>query len=337
MDFRTKVELPVGKVRISHHDRLLMLGSCFTDNIGRKLQEAKLPCEVNPYGALYNPLSVAAALKELNEEKTYTVSDLIERDGLWHSWMHHGDFSGTDPSACLQKINHKMASAGTFMQQATWILITWGTAWVYEKSDDGRLVGNCHKFPEKMFTRRLLEVDEIITVYQQLIRSIRSKSAQMQFLFTISPIRHAKDTMHGNQVSKSVLQLAVHKLCQQEPACYYFPSYEIMMDELRDYRFYAEDMIHPSSLAVEYIWQCFSETYFSSATTDVIEECRKIRKALEHRPFHPESAGYHRFLSQILLKIQLLQEKFPYLDVQNEISLCQAILKKSLPLSEPNE
>ena len=181
-----------------------------------------------------------------------------------------------------------------------------------------------------MFSRRLLDVNEIVTIYTDLITEIRNRFSDkvLKILFTISPIRHVKDSMHGNQISKSVLQLAVHQLCSCIPDCHYFPSYEIMMDELRDYRFYAEDMIHPSSVAVDYIWQCFADSYFSSDTMKLIEAFGKIRKALEHRPFYPDSPAYYQFISQNLLKIQELKEKFPYLDVQNEITLCQAILKK---------
>lgn len=330
MDFRTKVELPLGTAEIRHDEQILVFGSCFSEHIGNKLLSSKFLCDLNPFGVLYNPLSIAKALRELSDGKLYKEEDLVSRNGLWHSWMHHGSFSMPSVRDCLEKINSRMACSAANLAQASWLLITWGTAWVYEKNEDGQIVGNCHKFPEKIFSRRLLEVNEIVSVYTDLITDLctRFSDKTLKILFTISPVRHVKDTMHGNQISKSVLQLAVHQLCSRIPDCYYFPSYEIMMDELRDYRFYAEDMIHPSGVAVDYIWQCFSESYFSSDTMKLIEAIGKIRKALEHRPFYPDSPSYYQFISQNLLKIQELKEKFPYLDVQNEITLCQAILKK---------
>lgn len=182
--------------------------------------------------------------------------------------------------------------------------------------------------PDRLFSRRLLEVDEITRLYTPLLDRIRQVNPGVRFLFTVSPIRHAKDGMHGNQLSKATLLLAADYLCSRYSDCHYFPSYEIMMDELRDYRFYADDMLHPSPLAVKYIWECFCSSYFTKETETVMKAWEDIRKGIAHRPFDAESEAYHRFLSQILLKIEQLKEKFPYLDVQNEIEICQARLKK---------
>lgn len=210
--------------------------------------------------------------------------------------------------------------------KARWIIFTWGTARVYEWKETGEIVGNCHKLPDRLFTRRLLGVEEVVSVFGSLLKKIHLINPDAQFLFTVSPIRHAKDGMHGNQLNKAVLLLAIEKLCREIPSCHYFPSYEIMLDELRDYRFYADDMLHPTLLAVNYIWECFCSSFFTADTLRIMKDWQEIRKALEHRPFDAKSD--YTFLSQIMLKIERLKEKFPYLDVQNEIALCQTRLKK---------
>lgn len=226
------------------------------------------------------------------------------------------------------KINERIRKGHENLRQADWILITWGSSFVYTWKENGKIVGNCHKLPARLFERKRIGTDEIVEAYLPLLRQIKTLRPQLQCLFTVSPIRHLKDGLHGNQLSKANLLLAADKICQELDFCHYFPSYEIMMDELRDYRFYADDMMHPSALAIQYIWECFSNTYFTSSTLSFLKEWEKIRRGLAHRPFNPETEAYQTFLSQILLKIEELKEKLPYLDVQKEIKLCQAQLKK---------
>lgn len=328
MEFRTRVELPEKGPEIKHSDSLMLWGSCFAENVGNLLTDNKFSCDVNPFGILYNPLSIAKALQQLLEKKVYELSDLEYRNGQWFSLMHHTSFSSADSRQTLQCINERLESAARSLKTVNWMIFTWGTARVYEWKENGEVVGNCHKLPDRLFSRRLLEVDEITRLYTPLLDRIRQVNPGVRFLFTVSPIRHAKDGMHGNQLSKATLLLAADYLCSRYSDCHYFPSYEIMMDELRDYRFYADDMLHPSPLAVKYIWECFCSSYFTKETETVMKAWEDIRKGIAHRPFDAESEAYHRFLSQILLKIEQLKEKFPYLDVQNEIEICQARLKK---------
>lgn len=328
MEFRTKVELPVGTDEIRHTDRLMLWGSCFAESIGKLLSDNKFACDINPFGVLYNPLSIAEAIEETVAQKVYTEADVRFDRGMWYSLMHHSTFSAPDKDACIRQINEQIQQAGTHLRRTDQLLMTWGTARVYRWKEDGRIVGNCHKLPEKLFERNLLEAEEIVERYGRLLPRLKALNPDMKIIFTVSPIRHAKDGMHGNQLNKAVLLIAIEKLCRLFPFCHYFPSYEIMMDELRDYRFYADDMLHPSPLAVKYIWECFCQTYFRSPTLQVMKEWENIQKGLAHRPFNEESEAYHTFLSQILLKIERLKEKLPYLDVQNEIMLCQTRLKK---------
>ena len=327
-EFRLKVEIPKGQNIINHSDCFQLWGSCFADNMGKRLTENKFTCDMNPYGTLYNPMSIATAIRELLTGKQYNINDLTFNNGQWFSYMHHSIFSSPDKSTCLQHINSHLSTSREFLTKANWILLTWGSAWVYRLNATQQIVGNCHKMPDKEFTRFRLSIDDIVTEYVKLIADIRILNPKVKFIFTVSPIRHAKDGMHGNQLSKSTLLLAIDEICRVSNECQYFPSYEIMMDELRDYRFYADDMLHPTSLAVNYIWECFSETYFTPSTKNILQSWDKIRKGLTHRPFDSNSDSYQRFLREILLKIELLKEKMPYLDVENEIKICQAQLKK---------
>ena len=328
LELRLQVDLPKNQCEINHSDSFQLWGSCFADNIGEKLTENKFSCDMNPFGTLYNPISIATAIRELLENKKYTKGDLSFGNSQWFSYMHHSSFSSADNNICLNQINSRLIKSRKNLSQADWIIFTWGSAWVYKLKTNGQIVGNCHKMPDKYFNRIKLEVNEIVDAYSQLIQDIRLINPKAKFIFTVSPIRHAKDGFHGNQVSKSTLLLASDKLCNKINGCKYFPSYEIMMDELRDYRFYADDMIHPTPLAIKYIWECFSRTYFTNETKRFITDWEKIKKGLSHRPFDSESDLYQHFLGEILLKIEHLKEKMPYLDVENEIKICQAQLKK---------
>ena len=327
MNFRTLVELPEKEVKISHSERIMLWGSCFVENIGKLMTENKFRCNVNPLGILYNPISIAESLRQVLEGKVYEETDLFQSSGMWHSWMHHSDFSSNSSKECLKRINDGILTVAESLSKTDWLVVTWGTAYVYYLKQGGMIVGNCHKQPEKLFTRKRLETNEIVEAWKCLFDDLRVLNPRLKVLFTISPIRHAKDGMHGNQLSKSVLLLAVDELCRTCSDCFYFPSYEILMDELRDYRFYADDMLHPSAKAVEYIWKCFCQCYFNKETREIMNEWESINKALEHKPFNPDSEDYRKFLSQIVLKIAQIKEKFPYLEVQKDLELCESRLK----------
>ena len=328
MNFYTPVEIPGSLPQLTHADRLMLFGSCFATHIGMRLTNAKFRCDVNPYGVLYNPLSISAALREIVEGKRYAQDDLFFFRECWHSPMHHGDFSSSSVEETLRIINERIASAHNTVFNADCLLLTFGTAWVYEQKHTGRIVGNCHKQPEKEFTRRRLEVDEIVLDYTSLLSGLLARNLDLKVIFTVSPIRHVRDGLHANQLSKATLLLAVDRLQAAFPEnVFYFPAYELVLDELRDYRFYAEDMVHPSEVAVQYVWERFSSACFSPETLQIIEESENIRRALAHKPFHPGSEEYKRFLGQIVLKIDRLNGKYPYLDFQKERELCHIRLK----------
>ena len=327
MNFRTQVELPNSGTEIHHSEWIMLWGSCFAENIGTLLVDNKFSCDINPFGILYNPLSIAEALMQIMDKKVYQGTDLFFADGLWHSWMHHSKFSNASSELSLKMINERLAIASAHLGKTDWMIFTWGTAYAFFHKDMQTVVGNCHKQSEKLFERKLLQVYDIVEVWQSVLQNLKDLNPRMKFLFTVSPIRHVKDGMHGNQLSKSTLLLAVDELCRNCSDCHYFPSYEIMMDELRDYRFYKDDMLHPTDLAVEYIWKCFSNTYFGRKTISILQDWGKIRKELNHKPYCPESEAYRKFISQLVLKIMRMKENLPYLEVEKELELCESRLK----------
>ena len=329
--FITPIEVPQSKVEITHDCPLLLMGSCFTENIGARLVENKFTCDINPFGILYNPLSIAEALNRMLDGRRYEESspELIEYQGQWHSLMHHGYFSSDSREACVKGINARLLRGGEMLRKAHVVLVTFGSAYVYHHRETNRVVGNCHKLPERTFMRRRLDVEEVVAEYTALVERIVRVNPDAHFVFTVSPIRHLRDGLHANQVSKATLLLATEKLVEALPdRCSYFPAYEIMMDELRDYRFYADDMMHPSPLAIEHIWRHFADNFFPLPTKKFLQAWEEIRQALAHRPLHPEGEQYKQFLSQIELRIHRLKEKYPTFDAENELLLCRTRLNK---------
>ena len=287
----------------------------------------KWQAEVNPFGVLYNPQSIAQALTMLASRCALTEEELtlFSNEG-WSTWMHHSTFSCPERSEALALINTRMEQASQMLLDADTLIITFGTAWVYRLRETGQTVGNCHKMPERLFIRQRLSVDEIIEEYTALLEQLWSTNPELRIIFTISPVRHLKDTLHGNQLSKSTLLLAVDALCQRFPEkSYYFPAYEIVIDELRDYRFYADDMAHPSPQAVEYVWERFVEHCTDAEAQRFMAQWTKVVKALEHRPFRPDSPQYRSFVAQTLNTINELKDQYPHIEVDKEICLCNTL------------
>ena len=311
--FSTQIDIPHSAVEITYNDRILTLGSCFAENIGTKLQEAFFLTFINPFGVMYNPMSVAQCIRHLLSEKEFTATDLFQSGSLWNSLAHSSTFSATTADEALQKINSRLLAARYFLHETNVMMITLGTAWVFELVENRKIVSNCHKLPASRFTRRRLSVDEIINEFTEVFGLLRNSYPGLKFIFTVSPIRHWKDGAHENTVSKSTLHLAVDALEKQFDFVHYFPAYEIMMDELRDYRFYASDMLHPSDVAVDYIWQRFGDTYFSSETLNLKKELERLRADLNHRPLHPETEEYRLFQLSVEKKKNGLMQHYPFL------------------------
>ncbi len=329
MNFFTSVELSSGLPRFTQSDEFLLMGSCFAVHIGALLADAKFRSDMNPFGVLYNPLSISAALREVVAGRNYTEKDLFFFRECWHSPMHHGDFSSPLAEDVLQCINTRLQTAHERIHHLNCLMLTFGTAWVYEQKSTGHVVANCHKQPEAIFTRRRLSVQEIVQDYTSLFSGLIARNPKLKVILTVSPIRHVRDGMHANQLSKATLLLAIDQLQASFPEhVFYFPAYELLLDELRDYRFYADDMVHPSPLAVRYVWEKFVQTCLSEDALEIMQESENINKALSHRPFHPDSDEYKRFLGQIVLKIDRLNQKYPYLDFKKEKDICRIRLKQ---------
>lgn len=301
-----------------------MFGSCFIENIGKILVDNKFNVNLNPFGILYNPASIARALYMLLDNYEFTEKDIFEHKGLFNSFYHHGSFSDTDKENYLSKINQSTKQAVDDLKKSDVLIITLGTSYVFRHKDKDIVVGNCHKLPAADFIRYRLTVSEIVDEWTVLIKQIRQQNPpEVKIIFTVSPIRHMKDGAHDNQLSKSVLLLAVDELCKTDYGSLYFPSYEIVLDELRDYRFYNEDMIHPSDTAIKYIWERFSDTYISQETKSIIDEWNKIYLALNHRPINSQGDEYKHFLRQTLLKLKAFKDKYPYICCAEEISILE--------------
>lgn len=322
MDFRTRIEIPKQDISINHDTRVMLFGSCFAEHIGMKLLQHKFKAEVNPFGILYNPYSVSQSIKRLLSGKTFTEEDLLFHSEMYHSLMHHGQFSATDKQACLHHISDRFEQAAEMIRSTGLYLITFGSAYAYQWKETGEIAANCHKIPAERFHRFRLSVEEIADEWEEVINLCRSLQPEAKFIFTVSPIRHWKDGAHENQLSKSILHLAIDLLQDRyRESVRYFPAYEVMMDELRDYRFYDEDMIHPSSQAVDYIWQRFAATYFSDETQQVNEEWSQIRRALDHRPLNPETEAYRTFVRQTARRLEAFAMKHPAISCEQERAL----------------
>lgn len=279
MKLQTIVDIPASPWKIGYEDRILLLGSCFSDEIGAQMKQRYLNVTCNPFGTLYNPLSIANAIN-FQLPITHDQLPLVEYDGMWHSMAHHGSFSRATKEEACGAVKASVETMQKTLQEATVVIVTFGTAWVYEM--DGAIVGNCHKLPEKNFTRRRLTVDEIVAAWKPILERYPDK----HWLFTVSPIRHIKDGLHENQLSKATLLQVVEVISNQSSVVSYFPSYEIMLDELRDYRFYADDLVHPSSLAVQYIWERFTDTFCTNQTKNELILRHKQWKQAQHVPLH---------------------------------------------------
>ena len=305
MKFRTEIEIRPYDRQLSYDDRLLALGSCFATEIGRRLAEAKFRIAVNPSGVLFNPLSVVRALRRYHNERPVAKEELQQADGRWFHYDFHGSLSGATPDEALTRINTAVAEGTRALREASVVLLTLGTAWVYERTDTGDAVANCHKQPADRFRRRRLTVEEIVS---EIENALSAELSGKQILLTVSPVRHLGDGLTGNTVSKAVLRLAAEELTERHAQIAYFPAYEILCDDLRDYRFYADDLVHPSSQAVAYIWKHFCEALLTPDARHLLPRIAEVTAAARHRPLHPTAEAYRAFCRRQLEVIDRLPE-----------------------------
>lgn len=318
MKLITEVRIPEYPFQLDHDSPLLMMGSCFTEEIGRILNNYLFPICINPFGVTYNPESVLQGLQSLTRKEAYTAEDLDHFNGRWFSFDHYTLFSDPEKEKTLERINRKFLEAKQMLSKSSLLIITWGTAWVYKYGDERKVVNNCHKMPADAFVRERLSPGIVIEKYALFLQSLFREHPGLKVIFTVSPVRHWKDGAHVNQLSKATLLLAADQLIHTFPdQCFYYPSYELIMDEMRDYRFYGADLIHPNETATRYIWEKFNGVLVSEESRLIIKELEPLLRMKMHRPLRPEERGQTLLVEKMTAMERILKEKFPHLSWEN--------------------
>jgi hypothetical protein len=304
--FRTEINPEASIVKINLQNKILTVGSCFSDSMGELLAKNKFDVLVNPFGTNYNPYSIHKSLLHALGHTLPSNTGYIAHEGIYAHYDFHSEFSALQKEQVTSKIQSAIQTTHDYLQKANWIFITYGTSWVYERNDSGEIVTNCHKVPQHNFKKELLSQKKILKSFEEFYEKLKSINPPCRLVLTVSPVRHVKDTLQHNSLSKAILRVTCHTIAETYPNVFYFPAYEIMMDDLRDYRFYKADMIHPSTEAENYIWKKFSESYFEESTKKFIQQWEPLLVALQHRAFHPDSIAHQNFLKKTLEQLERL-------------------------------
>ena len=314
MNFTTKIPITQNANPIDYNSKIVSFGSCFAENMGDKLLYYKFQTQVNPFGIIFNPFSIEKLIERVVLQRYFTKDDIFFFNERWHCYEVHSELSDADAEVVLSKLNRILSDTQKQLQQATHIIITYGTSWVYRHIETNGIVANCHKVPQKQFSKELLSIDSIQKAIQNTVSLIATLNPKCNFIFTVSPVRHLKDGFVENQVSKAHLIAAIYATTNtKQQTLNYFPSYEIMMDELRDYRFYADDMMHPSPMAIDYIWERFAATQIDASAITTMELVQTIQKGLAHRPFNPNSESHQKFEANLKEKIATLEAQYSFM------------------------
>ena len=314
MNFTTKIPITQNANPIDYNSKIVSFGSCFAENMGDKLLYYKFQTQVNPFGIIFNPFSIEKLIERVVLQRYFTKDDIFFFNERWHCYEVHSELSDADSEVFLSKLNQILSDTQKQLQQATHIIITYGTSWVYRHIETNAIVANCHKVPQKQFSKELLSIDSIQKAIQNTVSLIATLNPKCNFIFTVSPVRHLKDGFVENQVSKAHLIAAIYATTNtKQQTLNYFPSYEIMMDELRDYRFYADDMMHPSPMAIDYIWERFAATQIDASAITTMELVQTIQKGLAHRPFNPYSESHQKFEANLKEKIATLEAQYSFM------------------------
>lgn len=325
MKFHLEFDIKKLSQPITHKEKLLLIGSCFSENIGEKLRKYKFSILENPNGILFNPVSVAEALESYIDNLQITEADLFQLNEGWHSWKHHSRFSGLHAEEVVMKINNSTAEAHHYLKNSNYLMITLGSAWIYtltEKAADGKpgsVAANNHKAPADWFYRRLMNNEEVLQVLKNVLYRLFLFHPKLKIIFTISPVRHLREGVIENNKSKAVLIQAVHELIEKFDQLYYFPAYELVIDDLRDYRFYAEDLVHPNYFATQYVWEKFVDACMDEKTKTLMQEIHSINLAYQHKAFNENSEAHKTFKKFFLEKSRNIQQKFIFIDFNKEI------------------
>ena len=314
MNFRTPISIPKNLKPIDYNSKIVSLGSCFAVNMAEKFEYYKFQNSVNPFGIIFNPVSIEKLIYRIVNQVFFTEKDIFFHNERWHCFEVHSDLSNPNKEEFLENLNAILKLSLIQLFQVSHLIITFGTSWVYRNFESNAIVANCHKLPQNQFQKEILSVETIGNSIKNTIDLIQKINPDCNFIFTVSPVRHLKDGFVENQRSKSHLITAIHDgVKSQFPAVNYFPSYEIMMDELRDYRFYAEDMLHPNTVAIDYIWSKFKESTIAESDFPVMEQVDSIQKSLSHKPFNPNSESHSKFESKLKEKMTNLQFQYSFM------------------------
>ena len=313
-------DIPPLPIPIAYTDNILLIGSCFTEHIYDRLQQHRFRVLSNPHGILFNPLSVASSIDGYIEGRQYKPGDLFYLNELWNSWDHHTRFSNTDPGAALEGINRSQAAASAFIKKADCIIITLGTAFQYYLTETGVPVANNHRAPAQWFVKKLLPITEVIHSLETALQKLFAINPFVQVLFTISPVRHIRDGVVENNRSKARLIEAVHTLCTGSDKIHYFPAYELIIDILRDYRFYDIDFVHPNYMATTYVWEHFVKSCIAPQAHPIMQQVQEIITARSHRSRFPQTMAHRKFKESYAAKTKALMEKYPFLELGDEVA-----------------
>ncbi len=305
--------------QINHHSKILLTGSCFAEHISEKLLQHKFDVLYNPHGILYNPYSIADSISSYINGRQYTEDDLFHLNELWNSWEHHTRYSHIDIKEVLKKINKSQERAAAYIKSATHLIVSLGSAFYYIQKELNKVVGNNHKAPSQWFDKKMTTISEIVTEFSNTLDELIAVNPDAQIIFTVSPVRHIRDGIVENNRSKARLIEAVHELCNKYEQAYYFPSYELVIDVLRDHRYYNADMVHPNSQAIDYVWDRFTDVAMSEDTQKLMQQLKEITTAAQHRPRFPETEAHQKFRESMLQKIRALQQQHPYLQLDDEL------------------
>ncbi|PJX22853.1 GSCFA domain-containing protein [Psychroflexus sp. S27] len=311
MQLQTEIKLKDGEPKINYGSHLFVLGSCFSEHIGDRLSASQLRVLQNPFGILFHPFSLENFINRVVEQNFFTEKDIFHHNGLWHSFDAHSKMSHQNPDVVLEKLNEAIKSSFEFINKSSHVLITLGTAFIYRHIEKGEYVANCHKIPQKNFDKELISSTQIQQSLWRMIKCLKSINPEINLIFTVSPVRHQKEGFVENNRSKAQLISAIHHIVEKEESSY-FPSYEIMMDELRDYRFYKSDMLHPNETAIAYIWEKFTATWMTADTLKIMEKVDKLQRNLKHKAFNPDSEAHQSFLQKVEKQKKELKKRFPH-------------------------
>lgn len=319
MQFHLGFQPAASQHKITHQEGVLFLGSCFSEHIANRLLDLKFNVNTNPFGIVFNPKSIASSLYRIIHKKYFKDEDVFEKEGLWYSLEAHSSVFSISKNELLEKLNHSIDLWNNEIQKASYLIVTFGSAFAYHHKQKEKIVANCHKLPQALFEKTLFENHEIIVDFQELINDLKTINPQLKWMFTVSPVKHLRDGVVENNLSKAILIQSVHQLIKQNTNCFYFPAYELVTDDLRDYRFYESDMAHPNTQAINYVWKKFSEVYFNEATSAINERVLQIHQAYHHRLFNKTTETSMKFKHNFYQKCVTLQAEFNYLDLSKEL------------------